>query len=186
MKQNNSNDSELVWTQTAKTQLLKTCVLAVNKIESRSPEGGEGSYTVIDAPDWVIVIPVRGENFLMVKQWRHGQNGLSIEFPGGVLDKGETPEQGARRELLEETGCVAGRLTLLGTENPNPAIMSNRVHIFLAEEMSQKAAQNLDRDEYVHYMEIPQEEVLSGLGTPAYPHALMAAAAALYLVHRQK
>lgn len=183
---NNSNDSELVWNQINKKELLKTVVLTVNEVESRSPEGQIGNYVVMDAPDWVIVIPVRGENFLMVKQWRHGERALSIEFPGGVIDSGESPEEGARRELLEETGCTAAKLTYLGSANPNPALMSNHVHVFLAEDLSQNAEQHLDSDEYVHYMEIPQKEVFAGLGTATYPHALMSMAAGLYLIHAKK
>lgn len=182
----NSNDNDLIWSKIGKKELLKTCVLTVNEVESRSPHGGTGKYIVMDAPDWVIVIPVSGDNFLMVKQWRHGENALSIEFPGGVIDEGETPEQGARRELLEETGCVAGKLTYLGAANPNPALMSNHVHFFLAENLTKKSEQKLDSDEYVHYMEIPQQEVLGGLGTSTYPHAIMLSAAAIYLAHKNK
>lgn len=180
----NANDQDLIWTKINKKELLETPVFTVTEIESISPKGNKNKYIVMDAPCWVIVIPVRGDNFLMVKQWRHGENSLSIEFPGGVIDKGEKPDEAARRELLEETGCTAGKLTPLGFANPNPALMSNKVYVFLADELSASKEQHLDDDEYVHYMEIPQKEVLEGLGTPAYPHALMSMAAAFYLKHK--
>ena len=80
----------------------------------------------------------------MVKQWRHAHNGLSIEFPGGVINKDEEPEIAANRELEEETGYKAGKLTYLGCANPNPALMRNRVHFFVAEDLQGNGEQNLD------------------------------------------
>ena len=168
--------SGLEWKMKGKKELLKTVVLSVNEIDSEAPDGNNGKYIVMDAPDWVIVIPVLGENFLMVKQWRHGNNSLSIEFPGGVINQGEKPEDAARGETEEETGYKAGKLTYLGCANPNPALMSNRVHFFAAEELEGTGHQHLDDDEYVEYMQIPQKEVYEKIGTKEYPHALMMSA----------
>lgn len=168
--------SRLEWKIKGKKELLKTVVLSVNEIDSQAPDGSEGKYIVMDAPDWVIVIPVLGENFLMVRQWRHGNNSLSIEFPGGVINRGEKAEDAARRETEEETGYKAGKLTYLGSANPNPALMSNRVHFFAAEELEGTGIQHLDSDEFVEYMQIPQKEVFEKIGTEEYPHALMMSA----------
>jgi hypothetical protein len=65
--------------------------------------------------------------------------------------------------------------------NPNPALMSNRVHIFLAEDLEDTGKQHLDRDEYVEVVLVPVEEVIQNMGTPPYIHALMAAALSFYL-----
>ena len=167
---------ELEWTAKGKKELLKTVVLTVNEIDSEGPGGRKGKYIVMDAPDWVIVVPVLGENFLMVRQWRHGNNSLSIEFPGGVINKGESPEEAAIRETEEETGYKAGKLTYLGSANPNPALMSNRVHFFAAEDLQGSGIQHLDEDECVEYMQIPQKEVYEKIGSQEYPHALMMSA----------
>ena len=102
-----TDDEKLTWTRGKKTTLLKTPVLDVTTIESTASDGLKGDYIVMDAPDWVIVIPDAGDTFLLVKQWRHGENALSIEFPGGVIERDETPEQAAARELAEETGFAA-------------------------------------------------------------------------------
>lgn len=101
------DDKKLIWHEKFRREVFKTPVFAVTERISVSPDGTEGVYIVNEAPDWVIVIPDDGENFLMVRQWRHGEKSLSIEFPGGVIDKGEVPLEAAKRELLEETGATA-------------------------------------------------------------------------------
>ncbi len=178
------NDSKLTWHEISREEICKTVVFTVTARTSEGPDGQRGVYYVSEAPDWVIIIPVCGEDFLMVRQWRHGEQALSTEFPGGVIDKGEEPEHAARRELLEETGAKAGKLTLLGRMNPNPALFSNHVHVFLAEDLEFSGSQDLDSDEFVSYMRIKQSDVEQNMGTPDYPHALMASALALYKKNR--
>ena len=179
-----SEDDKLIWKEGKKEELLKTVVCTINKHHNISSDGTEGDYIIMDAPDWVIVIAEHNENFLMVKQWRHGEAALSVEFPGGVIDKGEAPEQAACRELEEETGYKAGKLTKLGIVNPNPALFSNHVHFFLAEELQATGKQNLDEDEFINCMELSKKEVLEGMGTAQFPHAMMGMALTLYIKHK--
>ena len=174
-------DDKLKWKEGQPKDLLKTVVCTVTSRHNVSSDGVEGDYIIMDAPDWVIVLPEKGDNFLMVKQWRHGEAGLSVEFPGGVIDKGEEPETAARRELEEETGYKAGKLTKLGFVNPNPALFSNHVHIYLATELQKTGKQNLDEDEFINCMELTKKEVLEGMGTEQFPHAIMGMALSCYI-----
>ena len=176
-------DEKLKWKEGQSKPLLKTVVCTVNSRHNIFSDGVEGDYIIMDAPDWVIVIAEHNDNFLMVKQWRHGEAALSVEFPGGVIDKGEEAEEAARRELEEETGYKAGKLTKLGSVNPNPALFSNHVHFYLAEDLEATGKQKLDEDEFINCMELSKKEVLEGMGTQAFPHAIMGMALSLYIKH---
>ena len=83
--------------------------------------------------------------------------------------------------LEEETGCRAGKLIKLGSVNPNPALFSNHVHFYLAQELSATGKQHLDEDEFINCMELSKTEVLEGMGTEAFPHAIMGMALSLYI-----
>lgn len=176
----NSDDEKLKWSTGKKNLLLKTCVFDVTESKNTSASGVSGNYIVLDAADWVIVIPEIDDDFIMVKQWRHGAKSLSVEFPGGVIDKGEKVEEAAARELKEETGYIAGKMTYLGVENPNPALFSNHVHFFLAQDLKATGIQTLDSDEFINYITVPKKDVLEVMGTEQAPHALMATALSLY------
>ena len=178
----------LTWKEEGKKTVFTCSVFSVEERYCRSPFDKLKTYSVLNASDWAIIIPVlnteQDRKFVMVRQWRHGALELSVEFPGGVLEKGEDAEAGAARELKEETGYSAGTIVELGVFNPNPAIMSNKVHFFLALDLSPPTGQELDEDEYVEVETVSCEEVLSGLGKPPYIHALMGTAMALYLGHK--
>ena len=184
------DDEKLKWASGEKKLLLKTAVFDVTSSTNTYKNGEQavqGDYIVLDAPDWVIVIPeiedkaTGKKEFFMVKQWRHGSKCLSVEFPGGVIDRGEAPEEAARRELLEETGCRAGKLTKLGQVNPNPALFSNHVHFFLAQDLECTNTQNLDNDEFVNVIKVPVADIKKDMGTEQFPHALMSTAMMFYL-----
>ena len=179
------DDEKLKWKTGESKSLLKTVVFEVTSRHNISSTGVEGDYIITKAPDWVIVVAELNNNFLMVKQWRHGEQALSVEFPGGVIDDGEDPETAARRELQEETGYKAGKMIKLGCVNPNPALFCNHVHVYLAQELKSTGKQNLDDDEFINCMELSMDEVLQGMGTKQFPHALMSTALCFYLRYKQ-
>ncbi len=90
-------------------------------------------YYVLDLPDYVTVLAITDERELvMIRQYRPAAGRRCLEFASGHVDEGEGPEQAARRELLEETGYVAGELVPLGSLRTDIGRMSNRVWSFCA------------------------------------------------------
>ena len=173
------NDA-LSWQVRDSRVLLRTPVFDVLEQREAAEAGPEGNYVAVEAPDWVMVIPVLGEDFVMVRQWRHAARCLTVEFPGGVRDGDEDPAGTAARELLEETGFRAGKLRLLGRCSPNPALFRNTFHCYLAEELTATGVQHLDADELLRWELHPISEVLDSFGSHLYTHGLMGAALAFY------
>lgn len=177
----NTTDEKLKWRTTGRKLLLETPVVNIYSQHEVSAEGIEGDYISMSSVDWIMTIPVIDGNFVMVRQWRHSEQRLTTEFPGGMSNRGEDPEKAALRELEEETGFRAGRIRKLGTISPNPALFENHVHLFLAEDLVQTEKQHLDEDEVLNYFLKPIDEVIDGFGNEEYSHALMGCALTFYL-----
>jgi 8-oxo-dGTP pyrophosphatase MutT (NUDIX family) len=83
--------------------------------------------------------------------------------------------------LYEETGFKPGKIKKIGEFSPNPAIMANRIHFFLAEDLQGDGKQKLDEDEFVEVVLVDEQEVIRDMGKPPHVHALMGTALILYL-----
>jgi 8-oxo-dGTP pyrophosphatase MutT (NUDIX family) len=99
--------------------------------------GDRREAIVFESADWVNVIPVCDDGqVILVRQWRYGTAGPSLEIPGGLVDPGETPRDTALRELEEETGYRAGSIERLAELSPNPALFTNRISFWLATDLT--------------------------------------------------
>lgn len=112
--------------------------MAVREDTVRRPDGSTGLYGVVDSPDIALVIAAEADRLHLVEQFRYPVGGRRWEFPSGTsdpdLDAG--PAEVAARELREETGLVADRLTQLGTLDVAPGMLSQRCHVFLATDLT--------------------------------------------------
>jgi ADP-ribose pyrophosphatase len=93
-------------------------------------------WYIFEFPDWVNVIAITREGeFVLIDQYRHGLGQTRYELVAGCCEQGETAEQSARRELLEETGYGGGRWSLYMTTSANPSNHNNLNYTFLAEDV---------------------------------------------------
>lgn len=175
----------LSWKTLERRKVLDCRIFEVHEVDRVNAEGDEGTFVQIQAPDWVTIVPVMRDKlgtlcFVMVRQYRHGNGELTVEFPAGTVETDETPEHAALRELLEETGCRPSRMTLIGEVSPNPAFLTNRVTYFAAEGLETVQSQDLDDHEMIDIELIPVKEVIHAMGTGAYSNGIMVAAMAFY------
>lgn len=117
------------WLPGDERELLGTRIFSVREraYTSRRDARRTGRFLRLSCPDWVnVVARTTAGEILLIEQFRFGTDALTWEIPGGLLEPGEDPLDGARRELREETGYDGGVARLLGVVDPNPAIQDNR------------------------------------------------------------
>jgi 8-oxo-dGTP pyrophosphatase MutT (NUDIX family) len=112
--------------------------MTVREDAIRRADGTEGIFGVIDKPTAAVVVPLDGDRLHLVEQFRYPVGARRWEFPMGTApDRAELdPAELAARELVEETGLVAGRMELLGRLDIAPGMSSQREHVFLATELT--------------------------------------------------
>ena len=142
-------------------------LIRVNRASAIDDKKGE--FVLVDSPNWVMVIPVvinsAGEEcFLMVRQYRHGSDSITLEFPAGMVDRGEESITAAKRELLEETGYKPETIEKVGSVNPNPAFMTNKTTTYVAKGLKLISEQKLDQNEEIEVVIVPQKEFESKIG----------------------
>ncbi len=166
------------WTQVAVRSERDYRIFRTRTLDVTDPRNGNPYIrTVIDAPDWVNVIPVTAEGeVVLVRQFRFGTWSNTLEIPGGMLDPGEDALTAATRELEEETGFRPARVTALGVSHPNPAILVNRLHSFLAEDCLKVHAGKQDGSEDIQVVLVPRSELPRLVREGQITHALVLAA----------
>jgi len=133
-------------------------------------------YFVVELPACVVAMALTENNeVLMIKQYRHPIKKTILELPGGFIDKGETPEQAIKRELMEETGYQFDSFDYLGKVAANPGVLDNYTHMFLAKGGKKVSEQELDANEDIEILLTAFDEVKQLLNENKIEQALHAA-----------
>ena len=137
------------WKNVGKEKIGDYRIFNVEAHVNVSPKSGRShTFYVINSDDWVNVVPLTADNkVVLIHQYRHGIDAVTIEIPGGMVDEDENPQTAAQRELREETGFDAEAYIHIGTVAPNPAILNNRTFTYLARNAVQVDRQALDGTE---------------------------------------
>ena len=170
------------WEKTGQSLHARCGVFDVLHARYRHPgRGRERDFVVIDASDWVNVLALTPDHRLvLVRQFRFGIDGFSLEIPGGVMERGEEPLTAAQRELREETGFTGRDARVLGGVHPNPAIMNNVCHLVLIEQAELTSGLAWDHDEEIEVLTVPVDEVYGWARTGRIKHALVLDALLLF------
>ncbi len=126
------------------------------------PDGRSVELEIIRHPGAAAVVPLHEDGSItLVRQYRHAGGGLMLEIPAGILEEGEVPELGARRELGEETGLLCEQLRRLVILHTTPGFTDERIWVFLATGLSEsKDGLKLDDDEYLKPERFALDEAL--------------------------
>ena len=102
----------------------------------RTPDGSEGEYHFVHN-DGAVLIVARDDDgrFVMINEYRYVQDRMSLSVAAGGIEPGESPEESALRELVEETGYEAGTIVKIGEIAAAPAFADENMHIFFATDL---------------------------------------------------
>ncbi len=141
------------------------------------PDGRQNpEFYVMEYPDWVNVIALTEDGkFVMERQYRHGLGKTCFEIPAGVIEKGETPLEAAKRELMEETGYGDGEWSKILTVSGNSSTTNNLSHCFVAKGVKKIGSQHLDSTEDLQIVLMDEAEVKDLMVNDQIRQSLMAA-----------
>ncbi len=163
-------------------------VFSLRTDTAKSPRNGAVyDFYILESNPWVNVIPITPDGqVILVRQYRHGIRGLTIEIPGGLVENNDTPEQAAWRELQEETGYSARDMISLGFVHPNPAIQNNECYTFLARDAFKAGSQDQDGAEDIEVLTCPINEIPHMISSGQITHALVVVAFYKYFAEYEK
>ncbi len=174
------------WKILSRTPDYQCPVWNVSRNEVISSDGQKkGSFFVTETRPWINII-ARDESgrIILVEQYRHGTEQVTLEIPGGVVDESDSSSlESAKRELREETGYESNHWTFLGKISANPAIMNNWCDVYLAENCRHLNHQDPDPHEEIQVHLVSRDQFLDYVKNGRIHHALAVAAVAKWLIY---
>ena len=160
-KDNNLED--IKWQKKKSTIDYQGKIFKIDVSTFEHPENKKDyDMTKVICGDWVNIFALTpNRELVVIEQFRFGNSQITLETPGGVIEKSEEPLKAAMRELTEETGFYSEKIKFIGESHPNPAIQSNKIYYYVATDCILKE-RKLDEGEVINtaLISIPDFEKL--------------------------
>lgn len=135
-------------------------ILRLRRDTALLPNGSHALREVVEHPGGVGIVAIDDDGcVLLVKQFRYPLGQLLSEIPAGKLERGEDHRLAALRELSEETGATAGKLTYMGFIYASPGFCDEAIHLYLAQELT-FGALHPDEDEFLEPERVPLDKLV--------------------------
>jgi ADP-ribose pyrophosphatase len=161
-------------------ELLATARFRVVRRGETGPDGRWRERATIQHPGAVTILPlVDRDHVCLIRNYRIAVRETLIELPAGTLEPGEDPQVAAVRELAEETGYRTGRIERLGRMLMSPGILNERMHVFLATELT-PGPLDLQPDEEIERLVTPWDQAIEMIRSGTIEDAKTVAALLFY------
>lgn len=176
-----------------KPQVLKTTsvtrsrLFEIEALDLRFSNGVERTFERIASRGFgaVMILPLRDpDTLVLINEYAAGLEDYRLTLPKGLMEPGEAPEEAANRELMEEIGCGARKLTLLKTLTTSPNYMGHKIHLLLAEDLYEESREG-DEPEPLEVIDVPLAELDELIMRPDFDEARVMAALLLLQRHLQ-
>jgi ADP-ribose pyrophosphatase len=152
--------TETPWRTLSTKPIYRNRWISLREDSVELPDGRTTIYGVVSCGDCVGVLPfVDPDTVLLVRQYRYVARRSTWEMPTGGIHPGESLEEAAQRELAEEAGHRARRLTHVSTYHTSKSVMEETAHLFLAEELA-SAPVRPDETEFISVRRFPFDTAL--------------------------
>ena len=123
-------------------------IIQVVKGRFAAPDGSTFERDVVHHPGAVAVVPLTGNDIILVRQYRSAVDDVLWEIPAGLRDvDGEPPADTAQRELIEEVGMRAGALELFSSVHNSVGFCDEQIHIFIGTDLTEVPREATDSPE---------------------------------------
>lgn len=127
--------------------------------------GNRVAREVVVHPGAVVILPILPDGrIVLISNKRFAIGLMLIELPAGTLEKNENPMNCAGRELLEETGYLAGKIKLIGTFYTSPGVLTEKMFAYAAYDLELKQAA-LEEGEEIELMPVALDQAIAMIGS---------------------
>lgn len=135
------------WKKVAEKAEIENKWLTVKNVTFELPNGQKvENYFIAEKPSVAVIVTVKGNQIYLMQEYERGVADVGYKFPGGKIDKGEAPQEAARRELEEELGVSPKKLIHLGTTHIDPGFMTALAHYYLCTDFEENPDKKVESD----------------------------------------